>query len=111
MARTNSTALCKVHVPQVAWWARGAADVTFKWHQSEPFPLPVSGDVLAADVAVATSGLLRLLIVSQLEPSKATVLKISGDPTAFRPDGMEPDKCASLPVCCPSVWVLKRCAA
>ncbi|BDA49571.1 hypothetical protein COCOBI_14-1900 [Coccomyxa sp. Obi] len=72
---------------QVAWCGRGGANVSFKWYQSPPVSLSLEGKLQAADVAVSTSGAIRVLAVTGSEPSKVTILTVSGDPTLLRSDG------------------------
>lgn len=73
---------------QVSWWGRAGADVNFKWYQSPPVSLSLRDNLLAADVAVSISGPLRILAVTGAEPNKVTIMKVSGNPTVLRPDGM-----------------------
>lgn len=49
--------------------------------------LSLCDDLLAADVAVSSSGAIRVLAVTGSEPSQVTILSVSGNPTFLRPDG------------------------
>ena len=49
--------------------------------------LSLHDKLLAADVAVSTSGAIRVLAVTGSEPSKVIILTVSGNPTVLRPDG------------------------
>ena len=67
---------------------RAPSDVSPRWHKSAPLLLPCSGEIVAADIAVAASGTLRLVITDQSQPAAVTVLEIRGNPTVLKPDGV-----------------------
>ena len=100
----SSCLMKRIDLTQVAWWARGFADFDFKWYQSAPLPLPLAGEMLTADMAVSSSGLIRVLVVSHLKPSQAVILTVSGNPTVLPPDGVTPNQPA-LFVMFPQIFV------
>lgn len=72
---------------QISWWGRAGGDADSRWHQSPPVSLALHNNLLAADIAVSSSGAIRVLAVTGSEPSKVTILTVSGNPTVLRPDG------------------------